>query len=266
MNELTNIVITVISGVLIFILGQLFLEIIIKQLKRYKDIKAKILYNLVYYANLYSNPICHEDYKDEKISVLYDEAQHELRKLAAEIKGFSEEKWIIDYPRSQTIEIISSNLIGLSNSLVGNEQHISILIEHNIRRVNDIKEELKRRKERKIKVSKDNHLLKDAYKIIKKNRYSVECYSKLYELLKRAPENDRNNAKANLKKDIALVSILADIVAIFSLLVSVGLFNGYIQGIFLLTGTVIVLIITYITMFVPVIRKENYILSIIEDI
>ena len=47
---------TVISGVLVYILSQLFHEIIITPYKKYKKIKSKIAYILVFYKNYYGNP------------------------------------------------------------------------------------------------------------------------------------------------------------------------------------------------------------------
>lgn len=53
----TKILPTVVSGVLVFVLGQIILELLIKPYKKYKELKSEIAYSLVYYAYIYSNPV-----------------------------------------------------------------------------------------------------------------------------------------------------------------------------------------------------------------
>ena len=72
---------TIISGVIIFVLSQWFVEYVIKPLQEYKKIKAKIAFDIVYYANIFHNP------SGLKIDQ-YDEATKELRKDAAEVCAF----------------------------------------------------------------------------------------------------------------------------------------------------------------------------------
>ena len=131
---------TIISGVIVFILSQYFLEFVLKPLQEYKELKSKIAYNLVYYANIFHNPA---DLKKE----LCDEASRELRKNAAELKAFSIKKpWYIG-PKSKSMQLTASYLIGLSNSvnltelatedlkdIIENEKNIKIGIglKHNV--------------------------------------------------------------------------------------------------------------------------------------
>ena len=58
-NSSNSIFWTIISGVLIFILGQIFVEAILKPHKRFKELKAKISYSLVLYGNIYSLSLIH---------------------------------------------------------------------------------------------------------------------------------------------------------------------------------------------------------------
>ena len=133
---------TVISGVIVFVLSQLFMELLIKPLAPYNAIKAKIAYNLVYYANVYHNPIdlgttggIHE------VPQNYKEASDNLRKLAAEIAGFAEERSMLSlFVRASRISEVQSSLIGLSNGCKG--RNIDYLLESNEKREKNIKSKL----------------------------------------------------------------------------------------------------------------------------
>lgn len=47
---------TIISGVLVFVLGQIFIEFYLYPKKELNELRGKISWALVYYANVYSNP------------------------------------------------------------------------------------------------------------------------------------------------------------------------------------------------------------------
>lgn len=101
---------TIISGVFVFVLSQLFNEYYLKPIHEYKKLRAKISYNLVLYANLYSNPT-----KDETENI--KNASYELRKLAAEVRSMVEIRPSIcpNIPKKSVLYDVSKNLIGISN-------------------------------------------------------------------------------------------------------------------------------------------------------
>ncbi len=136
----SGILLTVLSGILVFVFGQLFIELIIKPLRRYKEIKAKIAYNLVYYTNIYMNPVTHKENENEVIRDERLTVQKNLRMLAAEIGGFAYEKWFFNLPSKKKIYNVESALIGLSNSLV--TENGDIVVEMAEDRVRIIKESL----------------------------------------------------------------------------------------------------------------------------
>lgn len=121
MTESTKIVITacttLIGGVLIYVSGRVIEKFFIEPVHEYKKTIGNIADNLIYYANIYSNP-----------SVASNESKNEtsnaLRRLAAELTSrthsipfytiFSAIKVIPKYSNSISA---SSSLIGLSNSL-----------------------------------------------------------------------------------------------------------------------------------------------------
>lgn len=103
-NSSNSIFWTIISGVLIFILGQIFVEAILKPHKRFKELKAKISYSLVLYGNIYSSPLIREMSSVAELGE-YEAVGSELRKLASELTGYLEEMW------SVTGKVNSNNII-----------------------------------------------------------------------------------------------------------------------------------------------------------
>lgn len=92
--------------------------------------------------NIYNNPVTAEEYSKNKIvKDQCTEAQECFRKLAAEMQGFSEEKWFFNTPKSKVVEEVTACLIGLSNSMTS--PHPDIAFDHNQNRANKIKTLLK---------------------------------------------------------------------------------------------------------------------------
>ena len=60
-----TVIVTVISGVIVYVLTELLKEIWLEPLRKYRLIKSEIAENLIYYANMYSNPIRQEEAKNE---------------------------------------------------------------------------------------------------------------------------------------------------------------------------------------------------------
>ena len=116
-NEFVTIFTTVVSGVLVFVLGQLFNEYFLKPIQDYKVLKAKISYSLTFYANLYMNPITISELNQE-----YSDASLEIRKLAAEVDATIELRPFgnIFIPRAKILKETSKSLIGISNGFYTN--------------------------------------------------------------------------------------------------------------------------------------------------
>jgi hypothetical protein len=116
---------TVVSGVIVFVLSQLFIEYVIKPIQKGKALRAKVAYCLTYYGNTYTNPINNtfSGYKQE----WWDEASTELRKIAAELEAFSIEKPLISFflPRKINLMSAKSYMIGLSNSMINPNPDVS---------------------------------------------------------------------------------------------------------------------------------------------
>lgn len=117
---------TVISGVLVFVLCQLFDEYWLKPIQQYKELRARISYSLTLYANLYMNPV---EYKLVNVREEIDNASLELRKLAAEVDSVAELKPFGNFfiANKRTLRKVSENLIGLSNSLYSPHPEVAVL-------------------------------------------------------------------------------------------------------------------------------------------
>lgn len=139
----SNTFLTVISGVLVFVVSQLFDEYWLKPIQKYKELRAKISYNLTLYANLYMNPV---EYKLANARGEIDVASNELRKLAAEVDSMMELRPYgnVFIARKSILTDVSRNLIGLSNNIYS--PHPDIAMEHNEERCKKICDLLKLKK------------------------------------------------------------------------------------------------------------------------
>ncbi|WP_316607199.1 hypothetical protein [uncultured Ruminococcus sp.] len=134
--------ITLLSGVIVFILGQILFTLWITPLQKYREIKQKIAYHLTYQARYYSDPALKVDKanRDE-----LDKASNELRDIASELQGFIEIMPFIHIgiPSKNDLLETSKNLIGLSNGLFAWRSNKDIQIEQNRKLVNDIRKRIK---------------------------------------------------------------------------------------------------------------------------
>lgn len=88
-NTFIAVVITVISGVLVFAVSEYLREIWVAPLQEYRKIKQKISYLLSFNARCYSNVI-DPNHANKSLVSEYDKAAIELRDAACQLKGFIE--------------------------------------------------------------------------------------------------------------------------------------------------------------------------------
>jgi hypothetical protein len=136
-----EIVVTVVSGVLVYLAGLLVNEIWLSPLQQYKKIKQAISYNLTFYANMYTNVIDLAD-KDVVRIESYKKAGDELRRLASELRGFIQIlSWFKPMmPSKKALWEASRCLIGLSNGFfcAYNTHETHQMIEDNDQNAKDI--------------------------------------------------------------------------------------------------------------------------------
>lgn len=113
---------TIISGVVVYILCQLYTEFILRPIQEYKKIKAKIAKSIIYNAQYYSNPL--NIYEKTDMNCKWSAAADETRILAVELSAFSEiMPWrilcLFSIPSRKKMVEASECLIGLSNLFFG---------------------------------------------------------------------------------------------------------------------------------------------------
>ena len=116
-NSIRAMVITIVSGVLVFVICEYLKEIWLSQLQEYRKLKQKISYVLTYYANIYCNVI--DCANNEELISKYNATSGKIRDLASELRAFAETlSWFkAGIPSKEKIYKASSALIGLSNNL-----------------------------------------------------------------------------------------------------------------------------------------------------
>lgn len=113
---LTSTFATILSGVLVFILSQLFIEYCLKPIQDFKKLKAKVQYELNFYANVYSNVIKEQICRLECL----EEAKLHLSIIACEMESFSEirPKFSLFIPRAKDLRRSGELIRGISNRCV----------------------------------------------------------------------------------------------------------------------------------------------------
>ena len=122
MNEITysvnnnNTFITVLSGVLVFVLSQFVLEFIISPRNKYRQLKERIIYTTSLYCCYYHSPY---NLLDEKQNVIgkenYEEASREMRKIGAELAGYIGTIPRIRFKKIKKLKEVLGAIIGISN-------------------------------------------------------------------------------------------------------------------------------------------------------
>jgi hypothetical protein len=131
--------ITLLTGVLIFLIGQLTMKIVIEPIIEVRKTIGRITYALNYYANVYD--AFNADYTD------HFEAINETRKLACELEANYSAvlfktlpSWIL--PERSNISNAVSKLIYVSNNVGYREENLKEYSARNDHVINDIKKQL----------------------------------------------------------------------------------------------------------------------------
>ena len=116
MNEITLTVLgTVVSGVIVFIVGEYLKEALIVPYHKYREFRGKVAHHLVLYSNRISNPSGNTITDRET----YRHISNELRELAAELVALNTVMVSSKQKKNKRKDTIS-RLINLSNCLVIN--------------------------------------------------------------------------------------------------------------------------------------------------
>lgn len=118
-QEILIIIITTILTSILSFIAFVLSQIYYKGIEQFKTLKAKTSYILIYYANIYGNPVDLAKMPNHQLPEDYIGAANELRTLAADWRAFIEMKPVpgLFIASNRKLADVSGNLIGLSNSL-----------------------------------------------------------------------------------------------------------------------------------------------------
>lgn len=115
MSELITAFFTVLSGYLVFVLGQITINFFLNPIKHQKEIMGEIQDSVIYYANVFS-PMMNKK--------TCDEAEMKFRKLATQLVAatrvipfYKQFHIIFGLPSIENIAAGHHSLVGLSNSV-----------------------------------------------------------------------------------------------------------------------------------------------------
>lgn len=109
---------TVLSGTIVYVLSQLFLELVINPSKEYRKLKQKVLYTISMYCCYYTSPYSLLKEEDNVRPIdEYKIASNELRKIGSEFASYIGIVPKIRFNKRKRLLEVQQSLIGLSNGL-----------------------------------------------------------------------------------------------------------------------------------------------------
>ncbi|WP_142317529.1 hypothetical protein [Bacillus sp. AFS002410] len=115
---------TILTGVLIFVLGRIIEKMIIDPIKEYWAIVAEIYDGMIFYANRTSNPIAIDKATPDEIKKHINQVSDDIRRLSTKLRiATYNMRWFYKFhslfgaPKLKDINEVCGALIGLSNSL-----------------------------------------------------------------------------------------------------------------------------------------------------
>lgn len=138
LQALITAVFAVCSGLLLYFLKCMIDERWLRYVRKYKELRARTQYLLVFYANAYANVVAEND-------DWHREASRFIREMGAQIGAFAIERPYIclPVPREKILRSVSSELIGLSNRMVAKGESAFLMHDANEKSVAKIRDLLK---------------------------------------------------------------------------------------------------------------------------
>lgn len=133
-----NTFLTILSGVIVFIISQLIFEFIIKPREEFNKLKGEIFCCLTMYANIIANPLRYSSIKDVSENKEYLDASKNIRFIASRFAGILESHKFVC--RKKKYYSVTNNLIRLSNNLWIDKRSKKDIYTENIKFENEIKE------------------------------------------------------------------------------------------------------------------------------
>ncbi|MEH2463089.1 hypothetical protein [Nostoc sp.] len=108
---------TIISGVFVFILGQLVLKLVIEPIQEFRKTLADIAFALIEYANIYSNPGHAGNELENKASLKLRKLSSRLNAQMYLIPAYTTISKLFRLPSKDNLVEAASDIIGLSNGV-----------------------------------------------------------------------------------------------------------------------------------------------------
>ncbi len=122
-----SVFITVFSGVLVFVIGQIVVKLIIEPINDFKKERSKIIYDLVFYANKLANPKGPDDQEMVEVCKIMRQHSSMLHSATHLIPCYQYFAFIFGLPAIKNINEATSKLIYLSNGYTGVFKNQAIL-------------------------------------------------------------------------------------------------------------------------------------------
>jgi len=123
-----EIFITIMSGVFVFVVGQIMLKIFIEPIQELKKVQRQLIEDFTFYANIYYNAgISTPEFRQkvDEVSDILRKNATKLISIVAIIPFYSFFEFLHLVPETNNISKIKGNLIGISNLIKGNTQEIN---------------------------------------------------------------------------------------------------------------------------------------------
>ncbi len=114
-----SVFITVLSGVLVFVIGQIVVKLIIEPINDFKKERSKIIYDLVFYANKLANPKSPDNTEMVEVCKIMRQHSSMLHSASHLIPFYKYFAFIFGLPTIKNVNEATSKLIYLSNGYAG---------------------------------------------------------------------------------------------------------------------------------------------------
>ena len=132
---------TILSGVIVFIISQIIFEFIIKPREEFNKLKGEIICCLTMYDNIIANPLIYSNINEVRDCKEYLDASKNIRFIASRFAGILESHKFVC--RKKKYYSVTNNLIRLSNNLWIDKHSKRDIYTENIKFENEIKEKFK---------------------------------------------------------------------------------------------------------------------------
>lgn len=136
-----NTFLTILSGVIVFIISQIIFEFIIKPREEFNKLKGEIICCLTMYDNIIANPLIYSNINEVRDCKEYLDASKNIRFISSRFAGILESHKFVC--RKKKYYSVTSNLIRLSNNLWIDKRSKKDIYTENIKFENEIKEKFK---------------------------------------------------------------------------------------------------------------------------